>query len=86
MSYYHDLFQKFDNCPVLVAFGADWQQCVMPRRFPSLFAAAEHILDQQGDLESAVITAQTPTGCVDFCQEEILTLVNLYKSMRYNQD
>ena len=74
MIYYHDLFHKFDNCQVLVAFGADWQQCVMPRLFPSLFAAAEHILDQQIDLESAVVTAQTPTGYVDFCQKEIITL------------
>lgn len=86
MSYYHHLFKKFDNCPVLVAFTNDWQQLVTPQQFSSLMAAVEHILDQQKDLKFVVVTAHTHTGPVDLDQGDLLRLINLAGDIRHCQD
>lgn len=86
MNYYHDLFQRFDDCPVSVAFTSRWGHLAVIRRFPSLMEAVEHILDKQKDLQSAVVTAHTPAGPVDFSKEELTTLIGLTETLRSNQD
>lgn len=86
MSYYHDLFQRFDDCPVSVAFTEDWRQLAVPRQFPSLMVAVDHIVDQQRDVQSAVVTAHTPVGPVDLGQDELSTVVALAETIRNCQD
>lgn len=90
MSYYHDLFQQFDNCPVSVAFldSTDWRHlAVTPaRKFLSLLAAVDYILDQKRDLELIVVTAHPAAGAVDFSRVELASLVALIEDNRNCQD
>jgi len=86
MSYYHDHFQRFSDCPVSVAFTARWWHLAVIRQFPSLMEAIDHILDKQEDLQATVVTAHTPAGPIDFSQEELSTLVGLAETLRSSQD
>lgn len=90
MSYYHDLFERFNDCPVSVAFSDATIRrnisVVTTREFRSLRDAVDFTLDKQRDLESVVVTAHPATGDYTLSDSDLANLAALAQELRNCQD
>ena len=90
MSYYHDLLQRFNDCPVSVAFSDTTSRrhlsVVTTREFRSLIDAVDFTLDKQKDVRSVVITAHPATGDYELSQSDLANLAALAQEVRNCQD
>ena len=90
MSYYHDLFERFKDCPVSVAFSDATIRrnlsVVTTREFPSLREAIDFTLDKQRDLRSVVMTVRPATGDFKLSDSDVASLAALAQDVRNCQD
>lgn len=90
MSYYHKLFHDFDICyvHVVITEAANIRRFSVKttKKFSSMTEAVSYISDEEIDLNNISVSAHLPNDTITVSQEELSSIVSLYKAIRDCQD